>query len=117
MIIRPLDPAGDIERIVAFASRVRAGAPVLDYPTLLDLPLFLTREPNRTTARLFFEDDTLLAYAFVDAFSILRFDIDHDRTTPVLEMAVLAWYRQCVERSAAPRRPLLTTAHHADARR
>ncbi len=117
MRMRPLDPAGDIQRIVDFASRVRAGAPVLDYPGLLDLPLFLMREPNRTTARVFFQGETLLAYAFVDAFLILRFDLDHARTTPALETAILEWYRQCVAHAAAPQPALVTTAHQADAQR
>src|SRR5206468_2456618 len=75
---------------------------------------------NAATLRLWFAADRLAAYAFVDNFETLRFDLDPALTSPALEAALVAWGDACRQGdtplgSAPPE--LFASCHSDDAAR
>jgi GNAT superfamily N-acetyltransferase len=106
---------GDADLIVEFSRRVRPPERWLDYPSVVDLPAMLDRPENLASLRLWFAGPDLAAWAYVDAFNTLRFDLDLGAAPPELEAAVVAWGLEWVRSVAGS--TLLATCHEGDAAR
>ena len=103
---------GDDELIVEFSRRVRPAERWLDYPSIFDLPAMLVRPENRSSLRLWFDGQDLAAWAYVDAFNALRFDLDLAVPAPELEAAVVGWGLDWVRSVGGS--ALLATCHEGD---
>jgi ribosomal protein S18 acetylase RimI-like enzyme len=107
----------DIALLVDWVRTLRSQERVTDYPSAVDLPQLLLLPQNQETTRLWFADTgEPLGFAFVDAFHTLRFELDWQQTTPVLEAAIVAWGNDCLTKTAAAAQSsqLFATAHEAD---
>ena len=96
---------------------MRSSERATDYPGVIDLPELLLLPHNQETTRLWFADTGgLLGLAFVDAFRILRFEIDWKQTTRVLEAAIVVWGSDCLSKTTATAQSsaLYATSHEAD---
>ncbi|HYN88841.1 MAG TPA: GNAT family N-acetyltransferase [Ardenticatenaceae bacterium] len=117
---RPFVP-GDVNLLLAFARAVRPRERIADYPSVSDLPDLLKLVPTQRTARLWLDEHgQLIAFAFVDAFQTLRFDLDWPKATPALEAAIVRWAAGCLQKGAegTVEWPVLyATCHEADTRR
>ncbi len=106
----------DLARVVAFVRAVRPPERAADHPTVVHLPEALQLAHNQATLRLWFDGEQLAAYAFVDVFQTLRFDLDPRHATPALQAALLAW-GDAVIRQAVPagsQLPGLYASCHSD---
>jgi ribosomal protein S18 acetylase RimI-like enzyme len=106
---------GDVDLIVEFSRRVRPPERWLDYPSVVDLPAMLARPENMASLRLWFAGPDLAAWAYVDAFNTLRFDLDLSAAPPELEAAVVAWGREWVRSVGGT--TMQATCHEGDAAR
>lgn len=112
---RPYCDPSDITRIVDFASSVRPARLLTEYPSIYDLPEFLSLAVNQATTRLWLnEDHHLVGFAYVDAFHTLRFDIDWQTQDDRLENEIIMWGNTCLK----DRHPFLYgTSHETDDQR
>jgi mycothiol synthase len=114
-VSRPYCDLSDITRIVDFASSVRPIRLLTEYPSIYDLPEFLSLAVNQATTRLWLnEDNHLVGFAYVDAFHTLRFDIDWQTRDDRLEDEIIMWGNTCLK----DRHPFLyATSHETDSQR
>jgi mycothiol synthase len=105
----------DTARIVDFVSSVRPVRLLTEYPSIYDLPEFLSLPMNQATTRLWFKDDNhLVGFAYVDAFHTLRFDIDWRMRDDGLENEIIMWGNTCLKDT----HPFLdATSHETDSQR
>lgn len=102
----------DIDRITGFVRRIRPESLWSEYPSLWDLPDFLAIPKNQETTRLWFmEDGSLAAFAYVDGFHTLRFDIDWALRDGRLESEIASWGEACVRIRS---KTLYGTSHETD---
>ena len=81
--------SSDIPLLVDWVSTIRSIERATDYPGVINLPELLLLPLNQVTTRLWFADTgELVGFAFVDAFSTLRFELDWRQTTPALETTI-----------------------------
>jgi GNAT superfamily N-acetyltransferase len=105
----------DADLIAGFSRRVRPPERWLDYPSVVDLPAMLDRAENQASLRLWFAGPDLAAWAYVDAFNNLRFDLDLGAAPPDLEASVVAWGLKWVRSRGGA--TLLATCHEGDSAR
>jgi ribosomal protein S18 acetylase RimI-like enzyme len=82
---RLLSDEGDLERMRALLRRLRERASVVDFEEQMLQPSI------RARARLWLEGDECAAFAWVDDYDHLWFELDPSRATPRLERAVVDW--------------------------
>jgi mycothiol synthase len=112
---RPYRDLSDTPRIVDFVGSVRPIRLLTEYPSIYDLPEFLSLPANQATTRLWLnEDDHLVGFAYVDAFHTLRFDIDWQTRDDRLENEIITWGTTCLKDT----HPFLyATSHQTDSQR
>jgi mycothiol synthase len=105
----------DIDSIVEFTRSVRPAALLAEYPSIYDLPDFLSIPVNQATARLWLnENKRLNGFAYVDTFNTLRFDLDWRTPDERLENEIIRWGNTCLKDI----HPFLYgTSHETDSRR
>ncbi len=107
----------DVSLITGLVRAARPRERAADYPTVADVPEALQLPENQSTLRLWFgSEGQLVAYAFVDSFHTLRFDLDPARGTPALEAELGRWADACLSGGAAAgdRAPELYASCHSD---
>lgn len=92
---RPYSGPEDLAAILAFVKAVRPAERLYDYPGPADLREDLSQEAVRRQARLWSAGERLLAYAYVDPFHNLRFDI-YPAFADELGPQVVAWGMDCL---------------------
>ena len=75
----------DIQTIRDFLPRLPGGSTVVDFEEQVQL------DSVRQTTRLWLGEQGLLAFAWVDAYNNLVFDLDPQQASPKLEMEMIAW--------------------------
>ena len=117
-ISRRFAGSSDISLLVDWLRAIRPHERLADYPSVTDLPQLLLLPYNQETTRLWFADTgDLLGFALVDAFCTLRFELDWQRTSSALEVAIVDWGKDCLMKTSATVTPssLYATAHETDA--
>ncbi len=69
-----------------------------DGPTVVDFEEVIQLTSVRENTRLWFAEDELAAFAYVDDFNNLCFEIKPEYTAPELESQVVAWGVECMRR-------------------
>jgi ribosomal protein S18 acetylase RimI-like enzyme len=96
-VSRPYRDVTDIASIVDFARAVRPPTLVAEYPSVHDLPDFLSLPENKATTRLWStENGHLVGFVYIDTFHTLRFDIDWQTADETLETDIIAWGDTCL---------------------
>ena len=86
----------DLHRLIAFLSTVRPAVRASDYPGATDLREMLCQPDLQANTRLWFDQqDQLIAFALVDAYSNLLFDYRPDANSQELEEAIMQWGVAC----------------------
>jgi mycothiol synthase len=114
-VSRPYRDLSDTLRIVDFVGSVRPITLLTEYPSIHDLPEFLSLPANQATTRLWLNGDNhLLGFAYVDAFDTLRFDKNWQTRDDRLENEIITWGTTCLKDT----HPFLyATSHETDDRR
>jgi len=79
---------------------VRSADRITDYPSMVDLHELLALQQVQENTRLWFgANDRLVAFAFVDQYDNLRFEIDHQAAGPGIDAQIVAWGIECLRRT------------------
>jgi mycothiol synthase len=89
----------DLTRLIEFLPVARPAAWVGDYPSATDLREMLCQADLQVNTRLWFDShDRLIAFALVDAFHNLLFDLDPNAASAELDDAIMQWGLACLKR-------------------
>ena len=89
----------DLARLIEFLPIARPADRVSDYPGVADLREMLCQLDLQAKTRLWFDpSDRLIAFALVDAFHNLLFDLDPKTASAELDDAILQWGMVCIQR-------------------
>jgi len=89
----------DLTRLIEFLPIARPAEWVGDYPNATDLREMLCQSDLQANTCLWFDQqDQLVAFALVDAFHNLLFDLDPKAASAELDDAILQWGMVCLKR-------------------
>jgi hypothetical protein len=95
VITRPYAGPNDLAAILAFVRAVRLPERLFEFPGPADLQEALARAEIQRRTRLWVADERLLAYAYVDPFHNLRFDLE-SAFEEELGPQIVAWGIDCL---------------------
>lgn len=90
----------DFSILLELIARARPAAHLLDYPVKVDIEETLVSAIVHANTRLWFEVDQPVAWAYVDLFNNLRWEIDQKHEA-VLGKEIVAWGESCIRRTYA----------------
>ena len=90
----------DFQIILDLLARVRPANHRHDYPVKVDLEEQFASVLIRENTRLWFDDDHPIAWAFVDEFNNLRWELD-DQYEKSLGEEIVAWGEACIRKTVA----------------
>jgi len=100
---RPFSIKNDLQIILQSLADWRPAGHANDFPAAVDLHEAFSDPCVQRQARMWYDaDDRLIAWAFVDPFNNLCFELDPARSGPALEEALFAWAAACRRLSAGP---------------
>lgn len=88
----------DFQIILDLMTSIRPAEHLNDYPVKVDIEENLASAVTRGNTRLWFDDEQPIAWAFVDEFSNLRWDLDpqyEDR----IDAELVAWGESCIRKT------------------
>jgi mycothiol synthase len=89
----------DLTRLIEFLPVARPAEWVGDYPSATDLREMLCQSDLQANTRLWLDQqDQLVAFALVDAFHNLLFDLDPKAASAELDDAIIQWGLACLKR-------------------
>lgn len=88
----------DIQAILELTANVRPPEHLNDYPAKVNIEENLVSPAVHATTRLWFDDDQPIAWAYVDEFNNLWWDIDA-RHEELLGAQIIAWGETCVRKT------------------
>lgn len=90
------DPA-DLEAMLDLLVRLRPGERITDFPSPADLREALSLPAVQQNTRLWLDEQgQLRAFAYVDPYHNLRFELDQSAATPQVEAEIVAWGEACL---------------------
>lgn len=90
----------DFQIILDLLVRVRPAKHINDYPVKVDLEEQFASAMIRENTRLWFDGDQSVAWAFVDDFNNLRWELD-SKYEEVLGTDIVAWGEACIRKTLA----------------
>ena len=87
----------DFQIILDLLTKVRPVAHLHDYPVKVDIEENLASDEIRANTRLWFDDDQPVAWAYVDEFNNLRWELD-SRYEVTLGPEIVAWGEACIRK-------------------
>ena len=92
----------DLQQLITWVQQTRPQSRIHDYPSPADLRELVAFPDVLAYLRLWHnEAGQLAAFAFVDAYHNLNFELDWTASTPALETSLVNWGITCRRRSAA----------------
>ena len=103
-----IDPTGrlysgarDLQSMCDLLVAARPADRVTEYPSIVDLHEVLALTQVQDNTRLWFDaQDQIVGFAFVDHYSNLCFELDHQAAHPGIELEMVSWGEECVRRAA-----------------
>ena len=88
----------DFQTILDLLTKVRPVAHLHDYPVKVDIEENLASDEIRANTRLWFDGDQPVAWAYVDEFNNLRWELDN-RYEEALGAEMVAWGEACIRKT------------------
>lgn len=88
----------DFQIIIELLTKVRPAEHVHDYPVKVEIEEDLASEAIRANTRLWFDEGQPIAWAYVDEFNNLRWEVD-SQYEGVLGKEIVAWGETCIQKS------------------
>jgi len=86
--------------MIALLLAVRPADRITDYPSVVDLREVLALNNVQDNTRLWFDaKGQMAAFAFVDHYNNLRFEIDQQAAHPDTESKIVIWGVECLRRA------------------
>ena len=92
----------DLQTILELTAKVRPPEHLDDYPVKVDIEENLASPVVRANTRVWFDDDQPVAWAFVDEFSNLWWEIDK-QYEELLRAQIVEWGENCIRKTMANR--------------
>ncbi len=88
----PLKDKSDLQKMRGLIAALPGGPTITDFEEHIQLPSV------QNNTRLWMDNHELVAFAYVDDYNNLCFEILPGQTTPALEQEIVAWGVECMER-------------------
>jgi GNAT superfamily N-acetyltransferase len=88
----------DFQIILKTLTRIRPPDHLIDYPVKADIEENLVSAATRANTRLWFDDDQLVGWAYVDEFNNLNWELDR-QYEELLGREIVEWGESCVQKS------------------
>ena len=88
----------DLQPMIDLILKVREPEWVSDYPGIVNLREMLALNSIKANTRLWFRDSQMIAFALVDDFSNLVFEIEPETVNAALEAEIITWGEECIRR-------------------
>ncbi|MDX1418053.1 MAG: hypothetical protein R3293_27880, partial [Candidatus Promineifilaceae bacterium] len=99
----------DLPGMIELLRALRPAPWLSDFPSAADLREVLALPRVQENTRLWFDDrEQMVAFAFVDTFHNLRFEIDRQRADAAVEAALVDWGLICLRRIMREKEGVLT---------
>ena len=98
---RTYENEGDTQTIVDLMVRVRPVDHLDDYPTKADIEEKLASAKIRANTRLWFDEDQLIGWAYVDDFNNLYWEFDN-QYEELLSDEIITWAEACIRNAGDP---------------
>jgi len=98
VISRMYEGEKDFQIILDLMMRVRPADHINDYPVKVDLEEQFASAMIRENTRLWFDDEQPIAWAFVDEFNNLRWELD-SKYEETLGAEIVAWGEACIRKT------------------
>ena len=95
---RKYESRADFQIILDLLVRIRPPQHLNDYPVRVDIEENLSSEAIRANTRLWFDGDQPIAWAYVDEFNNLRWELD-SRHEETLGAEIVAWGEACIRKT------------------
>jgi len=105
---RTYSRAQDGQAMIDLLVAVRPADRITEYPSVVDLQELLALTDVQENTRLWFDDDRMIGFAFVDPYNNLWFELDQQATHPDIESEIVAWGVECIKRAIQKRGEPLT---------
>lgn len=90
----------DLKAMTRLQYRLRPTNWISDYPSVVDLHELLASQESQNTTCLWLDGGELAAYALVDPYQNLLFEISPAADTPEIQSEVFNWGKTCIRRMA-----------------
>lgn len=91
----------DLQRMIDFLAAVRQPGHISDYPGIVDLHEAMVQESIQRATRLWFDSkERMIAFAWVDSYNNLQFEVDFTASDLTLENQIVDWGEACIQRAA-----------------
>ncbi len=94
----------DFQIILDLLTKVRPATHLNDYPVKVDIEENLASEEIRGNTRLWFDNGQPIAWAYVDEFNNLRWELDK-KYEETLGAEIVAWGEACIRKTLAKNEP------------
>ncbi len=100
----------DLQSMIDLLVAVRPADRITEYPSVVDLQEALALTHVQENTRLWFDNDRMIGFAFVDPYNNLRFEFDQQATHPDIESEIVTWGVECIRRAIQESGESLTLA-------